>query len=236
MPLGPAGVSVACLECMTDHEPEIEEAGGKGRARKRRSPRKITPDHLHNAALWYLERYASSAANLRRVLMRKVAKSSRYHGADPEDGAALIDELIVRFTASGLLDDAAYSEARALTLFRAGNSARAIRAKLRAKGVAEENIDSALEALHRETADPELAAALVYARRRRLGPYAPAEQRPEQSTERREKHLAAMARAGFGYDLARRVVEAEDADELELELEQAALSLAVTPPVNRRRR
>jgi regulatory protein len=42
------------------------------------------------------------------------------------------------------------------------------------------------------------------ARRRRLGPYRPAER-----ATFREKDLAALARAGFGFALARSVIDAE---------------------------
>jgi regulatory protein len=52
---------------------------------------------------------------------------------------------------------------------------------------------------------------VTLARRRRLGPY-----RPEADREaRREKDLAALARAGFGYDIARTVIEASDIEALE---------------------
>ena len=40
--------------------------------RKKRNPRKVTPKNLDNAALYYLSRYATSAENLRRVMMRKI--------------------------------------------------------------------------------------------------------------------------------------------------------------------
>jgi regulatory protein len=53
----------------------------------------------------------------------------------------------------------------------------------------------------------------AYARRRRLGPYRPAEAR----AERRTKDLAALARTGFGYSVALRVIDAEEAEELERE-------------------
>ena len=58
---------------------------------KRRLPRQATAAYLENAALHYLERFASSSANLRRVLMRKVARSARAHGTDPAEGAGLVD-------------------------------------------------------------------------------------------------------------------------------------------------
>lgn len=182
----------------------------KTRGARRRGPKRATKKHLENAALHYLERFASSAAHLRRVLMRRVERSARVHGTDRAEGAALVADIVARFERSGLLDDRVYAEGRAAALFRRGTAPRAIRATLRAKGVAGEAIEAALGALG-AGADAELAAATALARRRRLGPYRPAEAR----AGRRDRDLAALARAGFGYDVARRVIDAEDAAELE---------------------
>lgn len=167
-------------------------------------PRKITPKSLENGAIHYLGRFSTSSANLRRVLMNRVAKSARAHDTDTAEGRALVDDLIQRFERSGLLDDAAYARARTHTLNRQGNSARLIRAKLRAKGVDAAPIDDAIRGLADENPNPELAAAAALARRRRLGPYRGQDDRGA----RREKDLAALARAGFSYDTARRVVDA----------------------------
>lgn len=177
-------------------------------------PRKITPRSLENGALYYLGRFATSSANLKRVLMGRVARSARAHGSDPEDGRALVDDLIQRFEQSGLLDDAAYARARTESLNKRGNSAPLIRAKLRAKGVAAAPIDDALRGLADESPNPELAAAAALARRRRLGPYRPQDDR----APRHQKDLAALARAGFSYDVARRVVEADSPAALEDEI------------------
>ncbi|MCH7864515.1 MAG: RecX family transcriptional regulator, partial [Proteobacteria bacterium] len=138
---------------------------------KKRTPRKATPKYLDNAALHYLSRFATSAENLRRVMMRKVDRSARFHGTDAAEGRAHVEDMIRRFERSGLLDDAAYARARAESLHRRGNSARMIRGKLRQKGVARDVIDLGLEALGEDAAATELAAAAAYARRRRFGPY-----------------------------------------------------------------
>ena len=82
----------------------------------------------------------------------------------------------------------------------------AIRAALARKGVAKEQIERGLAALCDEAREPELAAALVYARRRGLGPF----RRQEERAIRRARDLAALSRRGFDYDLARRVVETRD--------------------------
>ena len=182
-----------------------------GRGRRGRGPREATAKYLRNSARYYLDRYATSSAHLRRLLLDKVARSARAHGTDAEAGAAAVDALIAEFLGAGLLDDARYAEDRALALFRRGASARAIRGALLAKGVASELIDPALERLGGEAAEPELAAALAYARRRRLGPY----RSPQARAAMREKDLAALGRRGFGYELARRVIETGDLRELE---------------------
>jgi regulatory protein len=187
----------------------------KSRQKPRRKPRKVSADYLERAALHYLERYASSAANLRRILMRRVQKSAEAHGTDPEDGAQMVDALIARYRTSGLLDDAGYSRMRAESLHRRGSSARMTRMKLAAKGVAADDIDAALDALSETVSEPDLAAAVNYARRRRIGPW-----RTQNRSEYRDRDLAALARQGFGYEIASRVVDASDNETLEIEAEE----------------
>lgn len=178
--------------------------------RRRRGPKKVTPQHLENVALHYLARFATSAENLRRVLMRRVEMSARHHGTDAEDGARWVDDLIRRYQGAGLLDDAAYAEARAADMLRRGVPLKGIRFRLSRKGIAGAEIDKALGVLAEDAPEPDLAAAVALARRRRLGPFAP----PAARAERRGRDLAALARAGFDYDTARRVIDAEDVDDL----------------------
>lgn len=189
------------------------------KTRKRRGPRKATPDYLQRAALFHLERYASSSASLRRVLLRKVARSVEAHGTDREEGAAEVERLLVRLQEQGLLNDVAYAESRARTLRRRGASAAGVRAKLAGKGISRDLADQALAAAaEEEGGDAELAAAIAFARRRRLGPWRLPEQRPD----RRLRDLAALGRQGFSGTLARKVIDAEDIETLETLLAEAA--------------
>ncbi len=169
----------------------------------KKPPRKVTPAYLQRAALAYLERYASSAENLRRVLRRKVDKRCRLRDEDPAEFHEMIDEVVAKSLRSGLIDDTRYAEARVATLRRRGGSARAIQAKLSAKGVDRSAIAQALEG----SEDDEEAAARALARRRKLGPYRPGERAPH-----RDKDLAILARAGFRFDVARSVIDAEPED------------------------
>ncbi len=194
----------------SDRGPEDGKAG-----RRRKLPRKATPAYLERAALFYLDRYATSAENLRQVLRRKVARSTRLHDSDPVAGHAAIEALIARFLDSGLLDDGRYAEARARSLSRRGLSLRGIRMQLLQKGVGEAEIAAALAGLREEAGDPELAAALAYARRRRLGPYRVGSQGGAQREAQRERDLAALARRGFPTEVVLKVIDAGSAEELE---------------------
>lgn len=206
---GPAGKAAAH---MTDSATMGDESDQKP-ARRQRVPRPATPERLEKAALHYLERYASSRANLQRVLMRRVERSARLHDTDREEAHGWVEAIVARLAERGLLDDALYAESRAVSLHRGGGSRRKIALSLRQKGVESAEIDAALEKAGEEYADGEFAAAFLYARRRRLGPF-----RVEREREaRRDKDIAAMARAGFGLDLARRIVEAAALDDLEAE-------------------
>jgi len=176
-----------------------------------RPVRPITAEYLDRAALHYLERFASSSGNLRRVLMRRVLRAARALGSDPAEGAALIGALIERYLRSGLLNDRQYAEQKAASLARSGSSRYRIRGKLAQKGVEREMIDETVTTLDEEGEVTELAAACALIRRRRLGPYRPAEKR----AEFRDKDLASMARAGFGFDLSRRLLAQPDPQSLD---------------------
>lgn len=187
--------------------------------KKKRTPRKITPRYLENAALYYLQRYASSAGNLRRVLTRKVDRSCLFHGTAADEFYPVIDDLVARYEKSGLLNDTLYAEGRTASLRRQGKSRQAISANLKSKGLAQDTIQKALESVDGERAaddlPAELAAALKLARKRKIGRF---NQKPESDPLLRRKQQARemgiMARGGFSYDIARQALDfaADDED------------------------
>ncbi|WP_204247842.1 regulatory protein RecX [Kiloniella litopenaei] len=180
---------------------------------KRKVPRKATAKYLGNVARFYLERYATTEAGLRRYLMRKVNLSAKEHGTIPQEGAEIIEGLITKFRDLNFLNDARYAEGRSGSLHRKGMSLRAIRQDLSVKGVPEHHINTAIDLIREESSNPDLEAAISYARRRRLGPYRTDDKREE----RRDKDLAALGRKGFSFAIAERVILADDIEELESE-------------------
>ena len=196
---------------MTDTDQTDPDPDTNGRRRTPKIPRKASPKSLENVAIYYLKRYASSAANLKSVLMRRVLKSARHHGTDVEEGRDWINDVVTKLQNAGYLDDRQYAETRIHSLFARGLSLRAIRMKLSEKGVPADIVTEALEVLCEESENPELQAAITAARRRKLGPYRTRGDRQEN----RERDLASLARGGFSYDIAVTVVDTATVEELE---------------------
>lgn len=167
-------------------------------------PRPITREWLFRAAAHYLERYASSTENLRRVLERKVMRRALALEVDPGEYRDLIEETVARFVELKLLDDRAFAENRLASLRRRGASSRQAAARLTAKGVGRDLVETVLT--EDQTSDRE--AAFAYARRRRLGPY-----RLRERAERRDRDIAAMMRAGFSFPDAAAAIDGDVPEE-----------------------
>ena len=177
---------------------------------ERSTPSAPTPASLHAAALSYLARFAATEAGLRAVLDRRIDRWARTATDQQEAVAPLKQEarqIATRLTASGLVNDAEYAQHRAAGLLRAGRSRRAITARLAAKGVSEDLARAALP----DDPEAELDAALVLARKRRIGPFRRGDA-PDLAGKRRE--LAVLARAGFPQPVAAKALTmaAEEAE------------------------
>ncbi|MDY0008073.1 MAG: regulatory protein RecX [Bdellovibrionales bacterium] len=185
--------------------------------KKKRVPRKITPRYLENAALYYLQRYATSVGNLRRVLTRKVDRSCQFHETPPDAFYPLIEDLLQRYEKNGLLNDTVYAEGRVSSLRRQGKSRQAITGKLKTKGLAADTIETALHSIDGERSETdlpaELAAALKLARKRKIGRFNTApETDPLLRRKEQMREMGIMARGGFSFDIARQALDYNEDD------------------------
>ena len=154
----------------------------------------------------YVARYATTEAGLRLVLQRRIDRWAR-EAADRETAAdraaaakAAVPAIVARMVELGLLNDAAFAESRAKGLALSGRSRRAIAARLMAKGIGAEQARAALPG----DDGAELIAALILARKRRIGPFRLTED-PDHN-----KELGVLARAGFPRDVAQRALAMEE--------------------------
>ena len=174
----------------------------------------MTKQRLENIAKFHVERFATTATHLKRVLLRRVERAVRSHGGETGEVVASIDEIVARFERSGVVDDARYAAGRAAALRRLGKSPGKIRALLVAKGVARALIDAALNAtaITETGTDAAWEAAIAYAQRRRLGPFGDRQGDAEARRKKAAKDLGALARAGFSYEIAKRVLSGGSKD------------------------
>lgn len=174
----------------------------KGEGARRTAPAPLTAEELRVRALRHLDRFDASSAQL-RDLLRRIVRRERLDDAATADLDREADALVARLVATGVIDDQRYAETLARGQRGRGASSLAIAQKLRARGVCEGDIVAAIRAADGDEGSPDLAAARAFVRRRRLGRYRPPAER--EALARRD--LAALARAGFGFDIARRALE-----------------------------
>ena len=170
--------------------------------KERKRPRKVSERYLENSALHYLERYSATVSQVRRVMMRRIHRSLKEHGGDKAEAVAWLEALLAKLVRNGLVNDQAYAETRAHSLRASGRSARVISQKLRLKGVAPEVAAQKLAEATEEVSEE--AAARIWARKKRLGPF---RRDPATRKDNRMRDLASLARAGFSFTTAKGVID-----------------------------
>jgi regulatory protein len=184
--------------------------------RTRRPLKPLDEAALNELALRYVGRFATTRAKLRAYLARKVRERGWDGAREPNLG-----RMADRFAELGYVNDEAFALAKSRSLSARGYGKRRLLDALHAAGVEEDESVSA-----RDLADEEaVAAALRFAKRRRIGPFGTGE---EKDPRVREKSLAAMIRAGHGYKLAQAILALDPAKDANIDqiFEQLAFNCA----------
>ena len=175
----------------------------------RRAHRKLRPPldegTLNELMLAYVARFATSRAKLAAYLNRKLRERGWSGDAEPP-----VAELVARAARSGFVDDAAYALGKARSLTARGYGGRRVTQALQAAGISEGDGEAARTHAREEAAE----AALLFARRRRFGPFATSVPDPRLQ----EKQLAAMIRAGHAFRLAKTIVSLPPGTDVDLQM------------------
>jgi len=161
--------------------------------RPRRPLPPLNTADLERYALRYVERYATTRGRLADYLRRKIRERGWGEELVPDPAA-----LAQRMADLGYVNDRLFAESKAGAMGRRGLGARRVGQALRHAGIEDADLNAVAPAVE---ADAE-ASALAFARRKRIGPFA----RESAEKPQQEKQLAAMLRAGHGFDLSRRIV------------------------------
>jgi regulatory protein len=171
----------------------------------RRSSRNLPPldfEGLERLALAYVSRFATSRARLGDYLCRKL--DERGWLENDRSGGEAVATLVERFATLGYVDDQALAEAKQRSLARKGYGARRLTVALGALGIAGEDAETARQ----QAQEGAWVAALRFAERRRIGPFASAV--PDDTARRRA--FAAMMRAGHSADCVKRILDRAPGD------------------------
>ncbi len=146
-------------------------------------------------AIDYLSKYDSSKKNLENTLKRKIFRSNI---SDFEKGKLInvIENILYKLEKNNLVDDKRYSMSKVSSLSRAGKSRNFIFNYLIKKGINKLEIQNNLKLFEDNNNDWEIRSAELFARKKRL----------KESNDSYEKKLAKMARAGFSYDICKKIL------------------------------
>lgn len=183
--------------------PQQQEPQSK---RQRQRP-PINAQWVRDAGLRYLGRFSASEAHFRRVLTRKIKEADSRVTEDPHEHTRWIDEAVQYAYQYGGLNDEQFARSLIHSMRKQGLSTAMIKQKLRYKGLEELQIKRAFEEREEER-NPELdqlASAARIARKKKLGPWGVS----GLDYPARQKQLAVLARRGFSFGIAKRVLEAD---------------------------
>lgn len=184
---------------MTEQAISISSKGFKGRKPKKtekKPPKKITESYLTNSGQFYLDRFPASVGQFRTVMMRKIKKSCAHHAEqDLAACIAMLNTVIEKFERIGFLNDEGYAQGLVRSLQSRGWPKNRIIMRLKMKNISTDIIEPIFEDNPRD----EFTNALIWVKRKKFGAY-------DMRNRTFEKSMAAMARAGFDFDTAKRAL------------------------------
>ena len=146
-------------------------------------------------AIDYLSKYDSSKRNLINVLKRKIFRL-KITNFEKSKLINIIDSVIINLEKNKFIDDDRYSSIKILSLSKLGKSKNFISNYLIKKGIEKTQIQKNLNLMENNNNDWELDSAKIFVKKKRL----------LEKNEIYEKKLAKMARAGFSYDICKKIL------------------------------
>ena len=146
-------------------------------------------------AVDYLSKYDSSKNNLVSVLKRKILRLN-VTNFEKKKLIDIIESIILKLEKNKFIDDDRYSSTKILSLSNSGRSKNFIFNYLIKKGINKSQIQKNLNSMSQNNDNWELKSAKIFVKKKKL----------LEKNESYEKKLAKMARAGFSYDICKKIL------------------------------
>ena len=151
---------------------------------------------LKKYAINYLSKYSSSKSNLVKILKNKIQKLQ----IEKKDKFILynsIDEIIYDLEKNNFINDVNYSSSKIRLFTNQGKSRLFIKSYLFKKGVEKDIISNCLKEIDFNNDNWEVESARVFVRKKGI----------IHNINNKEKNLSKMARAGFNYDICKKILD-----------------------------
>jgi|TARA_R110002072_G_scaffold42311_2_gene119702 regulatory protein len=183
------------------------------KSRPKRPPKFVEPTErwLRDQALRYLNRFPATRRKMTRHLMTKAGPHAAHFSMDKAMLSADIEKVVASLVKAGFINDSEFAASKARLLLRDGRSVAQIGNRLREMEFTETDRERAVAELGEDQRALDLKSAARYVKRRRFGPY----RKGATQRNQRDKEMASLARQGFSYDVAARVVDADSIVEIE---------------------
>jgi len=179
--------------------------------RNKRKTLQVTVDEMRNFALAYADKYAPSKQQLRTYLLKKYLKLS-VPNVKKQDVTDLIDIVLSDLEKSKFINDKFYSESKAKSMIRRGNSINKIRNYLIGKGVNNQFIKDTVNKINEDNSDQDFFSAIKICKKKKIGPARTEDNRPLFF----KKDISLLARNGFDFETSKKVMELEKDDYLKI--------------------
>ena len=170
--------------------------------RNKKKTLQATVEEMRNFAFAYVEKYAPSKQQLKTYLLKKYLKAY-VPNVKKQDVTNLIDIVLSDLEKNKFINDKFYSENKAQSMIRRGNSINKIRNYLIGKGIKNEFIKDTVNKIQDENSDQDFFSAIKICKKKKIG--------PSRAEDNRnlfyKKDIAILARSGFDFETSKKVMD-----------------------------
>ena len=179
--------------------------------RNRKKTLQVTVEEMRNFAFAYIENYSPSKQQLKTYLLKKYMKVSATD-LKKKDVNKLIDIVLSNLEKNKFINDKFYSESKAKSMIKRGNSINKIRNYLMGKGIKDEFIKDTVEKIKEDNSDQDFFSAVKICKKKRIG--------PARTEDNRilfyKKDISLLARNGFDFETSKKVMDIEKDEYLKI--------------------
>ena len=179
--------------------------------RNKKKTLEVTVEEMRSFAFAYVEKYAPSKQQLKTYLLKKYLKTS-VTNVKKQDVSNLIDVVLSDLEKNKFINDRFYSDSKAKSMVKRGNSINKIRNYLIGKGINDQFIKDTLNNIVTQNSDQDFFSAIKICKKKRIGPARTEDNR----SLFYKKDISLLARNGFDFETSKKVMDIDKDDFLKI--------------------